>query len=66
MTAAQRAAHERLTAMLPVRTVGDMDDPANWPERDRELSPAELEYLPCRPQSRPLTIHPFTHSGVPA
>lgn len=45
MTEQQRAAHDRLTSQLPVRKVGDQSDPANWPERDRELSPDEMPYL---------------------
>lgn len=38
---AQRMAHERLTAMLPIRIVGDLDDFANWQAADRPLSPSE-------------------------
>lgn len=45
MTPAQRQAHERLLAQLPVRAVGDPDEPENWRECDRPLSPAEIPYL---------------------
>ena len=43
MSEEQRAAHLRLLATLPRRTYAD--DPAEWAESDRELSPEELDYL---------------------
>ena len=43
MTHEQRAAHLRLLATLPVRTVAE--DPDRWDENDRQLSPEEMPYL---------------------
>jgi len=43
MSEEQKAAHLRLLAILPVRTVAE--EVENWPESDRELSEEELPYL---------------------
>ena len=45
MTAAQREAHERMLAKLPVTRVGDMNDHRNWKADSRPLSPDELAHL---------------------
>jgi hypothetical protein len=44
MTLDQAIAHQRMLNTLPVRTVSDADQPENWQEEGRPLSPSELSY----------------------
>jgi hypothetical protein len=44
MTVEQLIAHQRMLASLPVRTVSDADQPENWQDEGRPLSPSELAY----------------------
>jgi hypothetical protein len=48
MTLEQAVAHQRLMHSLPVRTVmsdEELDDPENWCEKGRPLTPSERAYV---------------------